>query len=241
MAEKSILIVEDELIIAESIREILERRGFEVLGIETTADGALRTIEEHKPDLAVLDINLNSERDGIWLAEQIKLNHSLPFIFLTSHADEETLSKGIGQNPYGYLMKPVEEVELFTTITCALSLYEEVERGGTAIQNPAMSDAFFIKDEYVYVKIKYDKILFLKANGNYVEIHTDTKKHLIRTPMKELSPKLPDDKFFKSHRSYLVNLSRIDSFGSSFVQIEDHEIPLSTQYRDELLKRLVSH
>ncbi|MEQ9232274.1 MAG: response regulator, partial [Cyclobacteriaceae bacterium] len=99
-----IMIVEDEMITAESILDMLEDYGYEVTGIHIRAEAALQAIEKEKPDLALLDIHLKGEKTGIWLAEQIRSSHKIPYVFLTSYADKATIEQATETHPFGYLL-----------------------------------------------------------------------------------------------------------------------------------------
>jgi CheY-like chemotaxis protein len=88
-----ILIVEDELVIAEDLKDTLEDLGYEVVGIAISAREALAMIEEKSPDLALLDVQIKGGRDGIELAADINERYHLPFIMLTSHADLQTINR----------------------------------------------------------------------------------------------------------------------------------------------------
>ncbi|MGB0431510.1 MAG: LytR/AlgR family response regulator transcription factor [Bacteroidia bacterium] len=234
-----ILLVEDELIIAESLSEILQSLGYHVVGIEVKAEEALRRIDIEQPDFAILDIQLKGDKDGIWLADEISKKYGFPFIFLTSYGDEKTVKQALSKHPYGYLLKPFEKMDIFTAIECALSV---ADRSTIAkATKTQFKDFLFIKDDHAFVKVKFSELLYVKANGNYVEVFTDQKRLLIRTTMKEILPKLPAEDFMQIHRSYTVNLNCIDKFSASTVVIGKSEIPISSQNRDELMKRFMTH
>jgi DNA-binding NarL/FixJ family response regulator len=116
-----ILIVEDEPLIAKNIGMYLNNNDFEVSGIAYDPEEALFQLRRNPPDFAILDINLESETDGIHLAEYINLHYNIPFVYLTSYSDKETLDRAKKTNPYGYIVKPFNDKTLFTTIEIALS------------------------------------------------------------------------------------------------------------------------
>lgn len=129
MAKAKILIVEDERIIAEDIKISLEDADYEVVGIESSADGAINAIRQHCPDLVLMDIILKSEMDGIEAAEKIRAQYRVPLIYLTSHADAATIERAKKTQPFGYLIKPFANRELDTTIEMALYKHQaEMER-----------------------------------------------------------------------------------------------------------------
>ena len=121
MSVSKVLIVEDEVIVAMSIERTLSSFGYDVTGLSTTPEDAIRMAGELKPDLILMDINLDGEIDGIDAAEKITEMSDIPVVYLTSYTNEETLRRAIGTNPYGYLTKPVRPKEIYTTIETALN------------------------------------------------------------------------------------------------------------------------
>ncbi|MBN1949314.1 MAG: response regulator, partial [Candidatus Cloacimonetes bacterium] len=95
MEKKKILIVEDEIIIAENIKKHLQAKDYNVLGIITMGEDAIEALSLLKPDLVLLDIKLEGSMDGIQVAEIIRQEHQIPVIFLTSYGDDNTLSQAI--------------------------------------------------------------------------------------------------------------------------------------------------
>ncbi len=120
MDKARILIVEDELIVAEDLKEVIEGLGYEVVGIADTGADAIAQAMQLKPDLMMSDIRLRGAMNGIEAAQQIGAQIDLPVVFLSAFADGETLAHVKQVNPYGYLVKPFKEQELHTTIEVAL-------------------------------------------------------------------------------------------------------------------------
>lgn len=120
MEKVRILIVEDDPLIAEDISGHLESVNFMAIGIAHNAATALTKIEELQPDAVLLDINLGSGPDGISVAHEINLRWKIPFVFLTSHADRDTIEKVKQTFPAGYLLKPFDENDLLTSLEIAL-------------------------------------------------------------------------------------------------------------------------
>jgi len=124
MSEKSnisVLIVEDDAIIAHDISLLLKRSGYKVAGVCHNATKALDKLSKGGIDFAMLDIHLGSGATGIDIAETIHTVYKIPYIFLTSFSDELTLNAAREQGPYGYLVKPFQEATLLSTISIALS------------------------------------------------------------------------------------------------------------------------
>jgi PAS domain S-box-containing protein len=123
-----VLIIEDELLIAEDLRAALTHLGYTVAGMADSADEAVAQAERVRPDLVLMDIKLRGERDGISAAEQIREEFGLPVIFLTAHADEATLARAGRSLAFGYLVKPFEEQGLDASIEMALQLHDAQSR-----------------------------------------------------------------------------------------------------------------
>ncbi len=119
MADKIILIVEDDRIVAEGIKGSLEDRGYVVLGPVAYGEESIETVKEKKPDLVLMDIMLKGEMNGIDAAVQIQSQYNIPVVYLTAFSDEDILSRAKATEPYGYILKPFEERDLYTTIEIA--------------------------------------------------------------------------------------------------------------------------
>lgn len=123
MSRIRVLIVEDEPLIAEHIATYLDNNDFEVSAISYDWDDAAGQLKDNTPDVVLLDINLEEERDGIQLAKLINEKYHLPFLFLTAHSDKNTLQKAKDVNPGGYIVKPYNERTIAASIEIALSNY----------------------------------------------------------------------------------------------------------------------
>jgi DNA-binding LytR/AlgR family response regulator len=240
MSPLNIIIVEDEMITAESIKDMLEDLGYNVIGIYIRATKALEAIVRDKPDFALLDINLKGEETGIWLAEQLQKEHNIPYVFLTSYGDKATIEKATETNPYGYLLKPIEKQHLFASIEVAIKKFGELNNTDKKndFEGTTLKDALFVKDEYLFVKVQFHDIHFVKANGNYLEVHTENKKHLIKGTLSSFLEILPQDTFIQTHRSYLLNVEKIDAFGGNYVKVGTNDVPLTPQSKEELMSYL---
>ncbi len=120
----SILVVEDEVIVAENLAGKLQHLGYAVAGIAIEGHEAVKMVIEHRPQLVMMDIQLQGEFDGIDAAEAIKKHHDIPIIYLTAHSDTNTLARAKITRPFGYVLKPFEERDLATQIELALYKHE---------------------------------------------------------------------------------------------------------------------
>ncbi|WP_427156918.1 hybrid sensor histidine kinase/response regulator [Aliinostoc sp. HNIBRCY26] len=121
VSNSSILIVEDEWVIALDIKQHLQRLGYRIAGTANSAHKALELVTINQPDLVLMDIYLQGNTTGIVAAHQILQQFNIPVVFLTAHADESTLKEAIAVHPYGYIVKPFEEQDLSIAIQVALA------------------------------------------------------------------------------------------------------------------------
>jgi len=119
MKGKKILIVEDELLIARHIEQMVKNLGYQALGVVESGEQALEATRDLSPDLVLMDIRLKGELDGVEAATRIWKYYSIPIVYLTAYADEDTLIKATSAEPFGYLIKPFEEKELLVAIELA--------------------------------------------------------------------------------------------------------------------------
>jgi PAS domain S-box-containing protein len=123
-----ILIVEDEHIVALDIARNLKSFGYEIAGMATTGENALKLTTQENPDLILMDIKIDGGMDGIQTVKKIQTEHNIPIIYLSAFSDEKTLERAKLTEPHGFLLKPFERKELRTTIETALYKYRTEEQ-----------------------------------------------------------------------------------------------------------------
>ncbi|MBC7364982.1 MAG: diguanylate cyclase [Candidatus Aminicenantes bacterium] len=119
MRGKKILVVEDELLISRHIEQMVISLGYQSAGIAESGEQALALTRTQHPDLVLMDIRLKGQMDGTEAAATIWKEFSIPIVFLTAYADDDTLANSTAAEPFGYLIKPFEEKELLVTIELA--------------------------------------------------------------------------------------------------------------------------
>jgi DNA-binding LytR/AlgR family response regulator len=242
MATPKILIAEDEVIIAEDIASCLEELGYYICAIDS-GDHLMDIIRETEPDLLLLDIHLKGEIDGVELAAQIKKEFDLPFIFLTAYADKATIDRAKTTEPYGFIVKPFDDKDLRSAIEIALYKHgrdkERFEpKTATPINESTFTNEFlFVKVKHRMVKIALKDILWVEAYDNYSFIITPGHKYLISSTLKEMETKLPHNAFVRTHRSYIVNLEKVDAFEEGSLIINEKSIPIGKSFRKELMTK----
>lgn len=125
-SDLNILIVEDDPIIGLDIKSLLTQSGCKVVGIASNGSRSLDMLNTMSPNFVILDIYLGTGMNGIDIAEVIHEKYKIPYIFLTSFSDPDTVSAATEQSPYGYLVKPFQDQTLLTTIQIAWSNYQKM-------------------------------------------------------------------------------------------------------------------
>ena len=230
-----ILIVEDDPIIAEDLAAYMDDFGYEALDPVDNADSAIKTIRKEKPDLCLLDVHLNSEINGIQLAAMINDIIEVPIVFLTAFNDRDTVEKIKATHPAAYLVKPVDEKNLQTSLEIAFSNFN---REGEHSEKSVHKDSIFIKIKDRLSKFNYDDILYFEAYDNYAFLHTAKDRQIVSASLKQVEEKLDPSIFIRTHRSYIVNISKVDGIGSSKLKVGKAEIPIGKTYRTHLLEQI---
>ncbi len=140
-----ILIVEDEILVANHLKRTLTQFGYEVTGIASSGQKALQYVGEHPVDLVLMDIVLKGEWDGVETADQIRQRWDIPIVYLTAYSDQETLNRAIGTNPFGYILKPFKEKDIYINIQVALHKHQLEKNSKLKIQ---------AVDEYLSSKVE---------------------------------------------------------------------------------------
>lgn len=240
-----ILIVEDEMIIGAKISMFLTELGYEVTGVIPRAEEALLQLEENAPDIALLDIQLKGNMDGIALSQVLQREYRIPVIFLTANSDDATFQRAKETVPYAFLAKPFKKLDLQRALELTISLMANaqprLEQKASASEDALpyiLSDRIFVRNKDRMVKILFDTILYIEAERNYCRIFTKTKEYLLTMPMKSLEDQLPHAQFQRIHRSYIVNLTQVDEVDDNAVFIGQKSLPLSKSLRDGFMMRI---
>jgi DNA-binding LytR/AlgR family response regulator len=236
----NILIVEDENIIAKHLQYTLKGFGYEANDVATDYHSAIELLQTNIYHLVILDINLNGYQTGIDIGEYIRTNLDIPFLYLTSHEDMAIVNAALQTSPYAFLNKPFQKISVYTAVNLALRGYnkrgaeEESEDQDTTV----IKDALFIKEKHVFTKIMLTDLLYIRSDDNYLELHTKKKKYTIRETMKNMISQLPGNLFFRVHKSFIINLNAITAINYVHVMINDLEIPITADNRNELLSKV---
>ena len=239
-----ILVVEDEMIIAAKIAMQLTNLGYEVTGILPRGEEAISQLEDNRPDIILLDINLKGKIDGIETAKQIHLVADIPIIYLTANTDEATFNRAKPTRPYAFISKPFKQLDLQRAIELTISRLAENETGPIVDDNAnenlpfILSDRIFVRHHEKMVKIIISDILYIEADRNYCRIFSKTKEYILAITLKSIEDKLPQQHFLRIHRSYIINLSQVDELDDSHAIISGKAIPLGKGMREQIMQRI---
>ena len=212
-----ILIVEDEIIIADYIFNILAKEGYSNVKMAHKKNTAIEVIENFHPEIILMDINLNGINSGIEIANTFLKNAKV--IFLTGQYDESLMSQALETNPESYLTKPIKKEDLIAAIKLV------------SIKN--QSKIVTIKDRYDSININRDDILFIKSDNNYIDIQTVSRKYTIRQSLEKFAEMFLTSDFIRVHRSYVINKTKIQKKTIKSIFVENIEIPYSKKYNLE--------
>jgi DNA-binding LytR/AlgR family response regulator len=239
-----ILVVEDEMIIAAKISMQLTSLGYEVTGILPRGEEALVHMEENKPDIVLLDINLKGRIDGIETAALMQQRNNIPIIYLTANSDEATFNRAKPTRPYAFISKPFKQLDLQRAIELTISRMASTDNGvhtesKTGEEQPyILSDRIFVRHKEKMIKIMVADILYMEADRNYSRIFTKQKEYLLSVTLKTIEEKLSMDLFMRIHRSYIINLTHVDEVAEGHLVIDQKPIPLGTGMREQLMQRI---
>lgn len=239
----NILIVEDDFIIARHLQFLLNGFGYEANDIASDYATAVEMLNSRIFHLAILDINLNGYQTGIDLADHIRENLGIPFLFLSSHDDIAVVNAALQSAPHAFLQKPFQKITVYTAVKLALENYRLAALAGESKSKEkedttVIKDALFIKEKQMFTKIQLADILYIRSDDNYLELHTKNKKYTIRETLKNMLQQLPANVFFRVHKSFIINLNAITAIDYVHVMINEIEIPITNDNRNDLLSRV---
>jgi DNA-binding LytR/AlgR family response regulator len=246
-----ILLVEDEPLYAQYLALSAQNLGYAPLGPVSSAEEALRLCSQGPPpDLALLDINLAGDLDGVDLARELLAMQPLPLIFSTARADTVTFARAKVLGPSAYLLKPFDEHTLAHAVALALHNFAGIQ----ATQPPAAADdaplrlsadlslrhALFLRDRGRLIKVLPADIQYVEAGEKYCTVVTAANKYAVRLSLRELAQELPAQQFVQIQRGYLINAEYLEQLDptANTITVAGTVLPLGRAYREALLRQL---
>ncbi len=234
-----ILIVEDDMIIAANLSLQLTRLGYELTGIESRGEDAIAHVIANSPDIILMDINLRGKLNGIDTVLAIQSKKDIAIIYLTANNDEATFSKAKETHPRAFITKPFNKLNLQRTIALVVEQLKENKTGRTSAPGvEVMNDRIFVRHNGKMEKLLLEEILYIEADRNYCTIKTGSAAYVLASTLKTVEEKLPASHFIRIHRSYMVNIAKLDVVSDGHLEIGRKVIPLSKSHKERLFERL---
>ncbi|GAB3522548.1 response regulator [Emticicia fontis] len=242
-----ILIIEDDGILAMTLSDMLEEENFNVTGMASNGKKAIELARNNPVDLILSDINIKGDIDGIETVNEILKFKSLPIIYVTAISEKETLNRAKQTHPAAYLIKPVILTNLLNSIELAIHNFRNFYKSNPKEEtNPQslktetetilqMDDYVFIKQNYNFIKVYLNDILFIKTDDSYITIQTIAKKYTLRLSLTSALERLNFSRLVKVHRSFAVNVAKVDSFNDHEIMIGQHTIPIARNLKDTFM------
>jgi len=228
------IIVDDEPVAREIIESHLQKIDtIKIIASCKNAMEAFNVINTHKIDLIFLDINM-PEISGLSFARSI--NKNIKIIFTTAY--REYAVDGFDLKAVDYLLKPISFERLLQAVNKFLNENSSVYKEEKEELSVEKSDFVFVRSDRKMIKINFSDINYIESLGDYLKIHLQNKTIVTRETMSNMEAKLPKKDFIRIHRSFILSISKIESFTNEFVEVNKKAIPISRSYKKEVLQRL---
>ncbi|MCB4799908.1 LytR/AlgR family response regulator transcription factor [Neotamlana laminarinivorans] len=241
MDNVNVLVVEDTPAESDALVKVLETNNYNVIAVARDFKNALQLFYAKSVDIIVLDIFLNGNPEGITFAEAINANPSVakPFVFLTSSTDRKIFERAKLTQPFSYLMKPFNELEILYALEMAVEkFYNQPDVFLSENENTIISkDYLFIKKGKSLKKVLLNDIIFIEVEEKYCNIITENEKFVILISLTKISQLLDDNVFKKTHRNFIVNTQKIIEIipGDNLIVLTgNHKATLSDTYKSIL-------
>lgn len=238
-----VLIIEDTPTESNRLENVLKTNGYSVIGVAQNFKDALDSFYNSEVDIVIIDIFLNGVPEGITFAETINAvpNASKPFVFLTSSTDRNIFERAKLTQPFSYLMKPFNELEVLYAIEMAVEKFyaqNDVflgEEEDTIISK----EHLFIKKGKSLKKVLISDIIYIEVEEKYCNIITKNEKFVILISLTKILNLLDNKIFYRTHRNFIVNMMHITEIvpGDNLILLtEQHKATLSDNYKDIIKK-----
>lgn len=232
---KNIAILEDDPFIVQQLVKIVGEMGYLVGAHTSNPEEFILYVKKEKPELLLLDVNLEQEKDGIDTAKEIRSFSESSIVFITSYFDDLTLSRIRDIGPEGFVLKPFREIDVKINLNLALTNRTKQIK----IKVHENESPLFIKQAGEMVKVDPNSVLYLKGEDNYTFVHfEDGSKHTVSTTLKSIGQQFSVYGFKRIHKSYVINLSHLRTVSGSIVSLGGENIPIGKAYKKELLAEL---
>src|SRR3954470_16896172 len=227
------IIVDDNKMARTAIKLLIAQVDFLDLKQECASPiEAFNYLKAEEVDLVFLDV----EMPGMTGVELIKNLEKRPIIILITSKKDYAI-EAFELNVADYIVKPVSLPRFTMAVSRAKELFDS-KNEDHGVKHEKDKEYIFARSNNVLAKIRIDDIKYIQALGDYVNIFTDDKRYTVHITLKGIEEKLPQDKFYRLHRSYITSLNHIDNIEESTAYIGKHPLPIGEQFKKELLKKL---
>lgn len=240
----NVLIIEDTKAESDALIKVLNHNKYTVVGVATTYKEAIDLFYNNKIDVVIIDIFLHGNADGITFAETINTvpGAAKPFVFLTSSTDRKIFERAKLTQPFSFLMKPFNELEILYAIELAVEkFYAQKDVFLSDKEDTVISkECLFIKKGNSLKKVALQDIIFIEVEEKYCNIVTEHEKFLILISMKKLLELLDNVLFCRTHRNYIVNTEKIIEIipADNLILLSGgHKATLSERYKTIIKKK----
>ncbi len=228
------LIVDDEPIAREILESHLQKvDAVNVVATSKNAIEAFNEINSNQIDLIFLDINM-PEISGLSFAKSI--NKNIKVIFTTAY--REYAIEGFDLQVVDYLLKPISFERLLQAVNKYLGENKVVETNFKSEIVQERNNFIFVRADRKMVKISFSEINHIESFSDYIKIHLNEKVVVTRETISSIEAKLPAAYFLRIHRSFIVSISKIESFTNEFIEVRKKALPISRSYKKDVLARL---
>lgn len=227
-----ILLVEDSVSAAALLAKFVEEQGGKVIGPYHSGEALMEELPDLEFDYALLDVNLEGEISGVQIASKIK-RKGIPFIFVTSSVDPESLKEMSKVGPAGFVVKPFTQEEVVANIELLklrFPLKADVFQEKLTFSGKDGNDEPFA--------FSFDEILYIQSARNYCEIFTLTGRALLRFTLTKIKEVLPDSRFVQIHRGIIVNVKSVTFYSGDKVFVDRFQLPVGSSYKAQLLEHI---
>tara|TARA_A100000171_G_C2138719_1_gene152708 strand:- start:4434 stop:5171 length:738 start_codon:yes stop_codon:yes gene_type:complete len=235
--KKSIITVEDNLVVAEDLKDKLESLGYEVLGNFLDPAEIIETLNQRTVHLLVVDILLGQEKTGVDVVKEVYQQYKIPVVYLTANSESAMVKMAMETHPAAYLIKPFKLSEFVINIDLAIKNFEN-RKNTDELKNDdfkVTNEAIFIPDNQMHIRINSSDIYAVEADGSYIKILTRDKKYQISSNLKNFTKQFVDSRFVRISRKHLVNKTYVEKINGNTIYLGEYEFQFSKLNRQEIL------
>lgn len=234
------VIVDDEPLAREGLADYVKEIDFlQLAGVCLNPIELGKLLDTQKIDLIFLDIQM-PKMNGL---DFLRILPNPPMVIITTAFSEYAL-EGFQLNVLDYLLKPITFDRFFKAVSRARDYHQltaKPQPADTTVPLERGEDFVFIKCGNKFEKIQFSEILYIEALQNYVAIYTTKGKYMTLLYLKNIEQNLDSKAFIRVHKSYIVSIARIDSIDGNEIKIATHRIPVSRNYRDQVIRQVVNN